>query len=474
MNFFTLALIAISITQTLVMSFGTIVTFFSTRQIMRDQFSLQSEYEAKHIGMEYGQKICRMSDVPPQEVLKQLLNESQLSYLNAAFDNGQIVFAGPEEFSQSRSSLVERQGFLQSRGVFATFGDIPSCGDQSQSVGVLEVGMNYASIESTERSLVKRQLLVLLGQVLLLFLGLGLLSGRVRRTVSQVVARCTRIAKGDFTVEDHQVRDGQFKVILDTLNKMCESLTQLQKDREEVMIKSASQSKMTVLGEMAAGIAHEINNPMAIIKGHVQLLSLDTKRGQVSPEKVVTILEKIDHTVDRVVKIIRGLKTFTRDGSKDPYKPENVSTLIEDTLSMCQQKIRNAEIELRVQLDPQAGAIECRSTQIEQVLLNLISNAMDAVESLPQKWIRIETRASDSDVEIRIIDSGAGIPAPIREKILQPFFTTKPPGKGTGLGLSISFGIIKDHLGHIDIDAQAPNTTFVIRLPKKRTQQSVA
>ena len=112
--------------------------------------------------------------------------------------------------------------------------------------------------------------------------------------------------------------------------------------------------------------------------------------------------------------------------------------------------------------------LECRPTQMAQVLLNLLTNAFDAVEKLEEKWVRIEARDGGETVEFAVVDSGAGLPEGIRDKVLQPFFTTKAVGKGTGLGLSIATGIIESHHGTLDVDTEAPNTRFVIRLPKRQ------
>lgn len=110
--------------------------------------------------------------------------------------------------------------------------------------------------------------------------------------------------------------------------------------------------------------------------------------------------------------------------------------------------------------------VECRPTQISQVILNLLNNAHDAIGSLEEKWVMVSVTEIENDIEIRVTDSGSGIPEHVRMKIMEPFFTTKPVGKGTGLGLSVSLGILKAHRGSLVVDTESKNTCFVLRFPR--------
>lgn len=225
-------------------------------------------------------------------------------------------------------------------------------------------------------------------------------------------------------------------------------------------------SKMSSLGEMSAGIAHEINNPLAIIQG--KSYQIRKCAGIESPdrEQMIKLTDDIDRTVQRISKIVKGLRNFSRDGERDPFEKKQMKTLIDETLSFCLSRFNNHGIKLEVSPVPDSLTIECRPTPISQVILNILNNAFDAVENLDQKWVRLAIEEVQGYIEIRITDSGHGIPVAIRRKILEPFFTTKEVGKGTGLGLSISHGIILAHNGSLEIDASCPNTCFKIRLPK--------
>jgi PAS domain S-box-containing protein len=242
---------------------------------------------------------------------------------------------------------------------------------------------------------------------------------------------------------------------------------------EEQRLKIIANSKMSALGEMAGGVAHEINNPLAIISGRASLLKTLVESHELDADKVVVAADKIIATTHRIAKIIRGLRTFSRDSSRDPFERVHLRSIIDDTLELCANRFRNHGVDLTFKNEPGPGfAIECRGAQVSQVLLNLLNNAFDAVVDLPERWVRLDVREAGESVEFRVTDSGHGIPIAVQERIFQPFFTTKQIGKGTGLGLSITQGILAEHGGRIYVDQRSKHTCFVAVLPK--VQQKIA
>jgi C4-dicarboxylate-specific signal transduction histidine kinase len=248
-----------------------------------------------------------------------------------------------------------------------------------------------------------------------------------------------------------------------TLLSLFDNLEKLVAERSEKLVES---SRLASLGEMAGSIAHEINNPLAIISGKAHRLR--GKVNRLAPDEQADFkndLEVIDRTVDRVAKIIQGLRTISREGSTDDYSVCSLSDLVEESLALCRARFAAKGVDIRVAPLPPGAAIECRSVQIAQVLLNLLNNAFDAVEDLPNRWVSLEVRLVKESIEICVTDSGQGIPKHVVDKMMQPFFTTKPVGKGTGLGLSISRSIAMAHNGDLRVDQSHPNTRFVLRLP---------
>ena len=225
-------------------------------------------------------------------------------------------------------------------------------------------------------------------------------------------------------------------------------------------------ARMSALGEMASGIAHEINNPLAIIAGKTQQLLRRIDGGEVDIVLFRQQLRVIESTGTRIATIIRGLRSFARDGQKDPFEKSSVKAMIDDTVALCQSRFANHDVQLEVLSPENDIAIDCRAVQITQVILNLLNNAYDAVKLLPEKWVRLSIQETPDEIVFVVTDSGSGIPALIRDKILTPFFTTKVAGEGTGLGLSIATGIAKDHNGKLEINGDSPNTCFWLTLPK--------
>ncbi len=237
-------------------------------------------------------------------------------------------------------------------------------------------------------------------------------------------------------------------------------------DLRDNEIRLIQASKMSSLGEMSAGIAHEVNNPLCIIKANASRIKTAMSSENFDVEGIIKYINSIDKTVERIVKIIDGLRNFSREASDDSFEMTSLSNIINETLSLCAYRFEVEKVELKINSICDKAQIECRPSQIQQVLVNILSNALDALKDRELKWVEVSTVDLGDFISILITDSGDGIPPAIRNKVLNPFFTTKEIGKGTGLGLSISSGIINSHNGTLIIDETCLNTRFVITLPK--------
>ncbi|MGE0614968.1 MAG: sensor histidine kinase [Bacteriovoracia bacterium] len=229
--------------------------------------------------------------------------------------------------------------------------------------------------------------------------------------------------------------------------------------------KLAAQARMATLGEMASGIAHEINNPLSIIMVKLDLLKSSAQKGVLTPDQLTDNLDRLQATTDRISRIVKGLRAFSRDSRQDPFEPTQIRAVVQECLDLCGEKIKLLGVDLRVKCETDSE-FESRPGQIMQVLMNLLVNSFDAVENLPDRWVEIEARDLGGWLELRVTDSGKGIPAEVAQKMMQPFYTTKEAGRGTGLGLAISRALVENHRGEITLDEKHPHTRFVIRLPK--------
>jgi signal transduction histidine kinase len=226
----------------------------------------------------------------------------------------------------------------------------------------------------------------------------------------------------------------------------------------------AQHEKMVALGQMAAGVAHEIANPLASIDSLLQLM----KR---KPEKLRSeSLDTLREQTDRIARIVRELTTFARPADAE-RQTLPVNEAVGEALAMLAFDPRMKRIRLEQSLAENAGVISMLPQSIQQVLVNLIRNALDATESVPHPTLRIRTTRDDTAVVIDVADNGAGIAPKDLKRLFEPFFTTKPVGKGTGLGLSISYSLIARHGGSISATSKTnEGATFRIKLPATEPQ----
>jgi two-component system NtrC family sensor kinase len=222
--------------------------------------------------------------------------------------------------------------------------------------------------------------------------------------------------------------------------------------------------KLASLGQLAAGLAHEINNPLTAIVANVQLLLMDIPPDDINYESI----DLIRQASERAVKVVRNLLDFARQ-EQYKFQPTDINTSLRATLELVKPQFVIAQVQVTEKLTPNLPKALASQSHLQGVWLNLLLNARDAVSQRPEGerhvWIGSSLN-KDGDLEITVRDNGVGMSAEQLEHLFEPFFTTKDPGKGTGLGLSTSYRIIKQHGGEIQVDSEfGVGTTFKVALP---------
>jgi C4-dicarboxylate-specific signal transduction histidine kinase len=234
------------------------------------------------------------------------------------------------------------------------------------------------------------------------------------------------------------------------------------RDKQEQLIQAG---KLATLGELTTGVAHELNNPLNNIGLFVGNVIDYVRLGRVDNERMLQDLEKVVDQVKKATEIISHLRTFGR-AAPVTVEPVSVNDVIERALSLTQEQLRLREIEIDLDLCDEAPVVLGNSIQLEQVFINLITNARDALAEAEERRVAIQCSIEGDSVVMVFHDTGPGIPEGLEQRIFDPFFTTKEVGTGTGLGLSITYGIIKDHGGSVTVESiPGEGASFRIELP---------
>jgi signal transduction histidine kinase len=260
----------------------------------------------------------------------------------------------------------------------------------------------------------------------------------------------------------HQIRRSRAaRVQLAGLHdELAESLIRLQESEEQLI----QAEKLSSLGQMAASIAHEINNPLAGVLVYIRLIAKRLTGGTLARDETLDMLSKMGREIDRSARIIRNLLDFARP-SELSLGDVDVNQLIADALDLVGHRATLGRIELVVALDEDAPKVYADSDQLRQVLVNLTLNAIQATP--PGGRVTVRTgRADGGSLRVEVEDTGHGISEANRAKLFTPFFTTKEKGEGVGLGLAVAKGIIEKHAGAITVrSAEGEGTTFTLTLP---------
>ena len=289
-------------------------------------------------------------------------------------------------------------------------------------------------------------------------------------SIQRALEKQKMIDKGEELMAGLQAAAEADRVKAEDLKKALSEL-----EKTQVMLIQAG--KMTAMGQLAAGVAHELNQPLTTIRGYSQMIEKEMSQDDSKKD----LFKKIVAQTDRMRKIIESLRAFAKASVFD-YKDMDINACIEESLSLLRSQLESHDIDITLELQTSLPPVYGDFNQLQQVFINLISNARDALDSIKDgknKQVRIcsrlikDEKGGDDSTEILIRDTGPGIPEKHRSEIFNPFFTTKKVGEGIGLGLSISHGIIEDHAGTIELLPERDRgSTFRIVLSGAGTARS--
>jgi two-component system NtrC family sensor kinase len=350
-------------------------------------------------------------------------------------------------------------------------------------VGVLEAG--YAAVRN--RVILSFFALATAGFLLIIGITYAMISN-ITRPIGEMVAATRNITAGRLDQEVRPGAQGELALLSDSFNTMLASLRQMRADLEEwgrtleekvrerteqvmeMQVRVAQSERLASLGMLAAGVAHEVNNPL----GGILALTALTLEDLPAEHPDRHNLEVVVRQTERCRDIVKGLLEFSRQSDATLEELE-VNAVIEQTLALVGQQASFLNVTVERHLAPGLPPVAADRSQLQQVILNILVNAVQAMGERGTLTLTTRGGADGREVEIAIADTGCGIPPDVIDRIFDPFFTTKQGGQGTGLGLAIAYGIVTRHRGHISVQSEVGRgTTFTIRLPAVRVEQQSA
>jgi C4-dicarboxylate-specific signal transduction histidine kinase len=257
------------------------------------------------------------------------------------------------------------------------------------------------------------------------------------------------------------------KAMIHIMGDLRETTAEMERREHELREKQeqlVQAGKLATLGELTTGVAHELNNPLNNIGLFVGNVIDRVEAGEEDLDRIVEDLERVVEQVQKATEIITHLRTFGR-ASPVSFEPVAVQEVVDRALSLVQEQLRLRQISVTLDFLPQSPVVLGNAIQLEQVFINLLTNARDALEASERKEVHIACSVGE-DVVIVFRDTGPGIPDGLEQRIFDPFFTTKDVGSGTGLGLSITYGIVGEHDGEITVENRpGEGAAFRIALP---------
>jgi len=343
-----------------------------------------------------------------------------------------------------------------------------------EAISGARVGMIYVGVLEEKYADIRRQILtvysLITAAIMLVGAGLGyLIARRITSPIQRLIRASQQVREGSLTPDLGQPERGEIGVLQTAFKEMVEAMGRRRAASEARIIHSEKQASV---GRLAAGVAHEINNPLTGVLTYTHML---LRRKDIAAD-VRSDLQVIVEATERVRRIVKGLLDFSRQTKLDP-EPTDINRLVAAAISLIENQALVKGVAIKFNPGENLPEVTLDRSQIQSVLINVVINALDATE--PGGNIRIFTAASLSGngvalkgIEITVADTGCGVPPENLNKLFDPFFTTKTVGQGTGLGLSVSLGIVQRHGGHIRVQSEVgKGSRFFIWLPAERKME---
>jgi two-component system, NtrC family, C4-dicarboxylate transport sensor histidine kinase DctB len=297
-------------------------------------------------------------------------------------------------------------------------------------------------------------------------------AGQLEARLTEFTEVLVDIARGTFEATATRSYTGDaldvLAFMLNTTSQEVKGLVEdLRREREQLELAQArmvSAARLAALGQLAGGVAHELNQPLTAIQVVAGMLA-EPGGGDIPREEGI---ELIVEAARRMSRIVDGVRTFARESALR-LTPASPATALESALALLREPLRGAGIHVVVEIEPDLPPSSCDVDRLQQVFVNLVANARDALANSRDAVIRVSVRRVGDVIECAVEDNGAGVDASVVDRMFEPFFTTKAIGRGMGLGLGLSQGIVRDHGGELVYDpGHAPGARFVVRLPLSR------
>ncbi len=330
--------------------------------------------------------------------------------------------------------------------------------DRARAAVVVEVPT--AEVFRATRELQRRSILFAIGLISISLLVAVYFSRRVTAPLRNLEQTMARVSKGEFNVAVEVTSQNEIGAVATAFNQMTKELGKRNDELESKNALLVQSEKLSAIGELSAGLAHEVKNPMVGIVGFAQLGKEATDLTEAKE-----YFELIDSDAQRANSILQRLLEFARPPDVVRERLE-VMGVVDGAVKLVAHQLQLQGVKIETRYAEGLPAIIGNGNQLRQVLVNLMMNAGQAMEQSPEKKLYVETSGADWTVVVSVKDTGPGMAPEVRNRLFEPFFTTKPRGKGTGLGLSISRSIIEEHRGELRVDSEpGKGATFMIRLP---------